>query len=289
MSFFLRSLRIAEKLGDTLRIASALVNVGGLYSDNQKDYHKALAYFWQFGKIADVYPLDDQSLGGYYTGIGEVYKNMGHYDSALFYLEKSLPLYQNTVLIPEAYIRMGMVHEERGEFDKAIQYQQEAYQTAVETDQNLFITRSLLNLGNIYQKTGNSKEAQKAYLEAETHALEGGLNYELRDIYQGMSQAFAQQKSFDQAYKYQTQSQAIKDTLFNLETDDKVRGLQFTYEIDKKQDEINLLEKDAEIAQLENRRQKAISYGAGIAGVSDPPSCYRPIQAVPIHPENQTR
>ena len=53
IEFFLRSLRIAENLGDTLRIASALVNVGGLYSDNEKDYQKALKYFWQVEKIAE--------------------------------------------------------------------------------------------------------------------------------------------------------------------------------------------------------------------------------------------
>lgn len=264
IEFFLRSLRIAEKLGDTIRIASALVNVGGLYSDNEKDYHKALTYFWQVEKLADSYPLDDQTIGGYLTGIGEVYNNLGNYDSALYYLEQALPLYENTVRIPEALIRLGMVHEERGEFNTAIDYQKQAYQTAVKTDQNLFITRSLLNLGNVYQKVGNSKEALTAYRDAEEHALDGGLNYELRDIYKGLGLTFAQQNIYDEAYKYQNQYQAIKDTLFNLETDDKVRGLQFTYEIDKKQDQINLLEKDAEIAQLENKRQKAISQATGI-------------------------
>jgi len=264
IEYFLRSLRIAEKLGDTLRIASALVNVGGLYSDNEKDYDKALQYLWQVGKIASTYPLDDQSLGGYLTGIGEIYKNNGNYDSALHYLEQALPLYENTVLIPEALIRLGMVHEARGEFDTAIRYQKQAHQTAVDTDQNLFITRSLLNLGNIYQETGNSKEAHAAYNEAEKHALQGGLNYELRDIYKGQALTYAQERSYEQAYDFHSRFQTIKDTLFNLETDDKVRGLQFTYEIEKKQDEINLLEKDAEISHLETRRQKAISRAIGI-------------------------
>lgn len=266
IELFLRSLSIAENLGDTLRIATALVNVGGLYSDNEKDYDKALHYLWQVGKIAELFPLDDQSIGGYLTGIGEIYKNTGDYDSALYYLEKAMPLYENTVLIPEALIRLGMVHEELGDYSTAINYQEQAYQTAVETDQNLLITRSLLNLGNIYRKTGNYTEALNTYRQAEGHALEGGLNYELRDIYQGQASTYAQQKSFEQAFRYQSQYQVIKDTLFNLETDDKVRGLQFTYEIDKKQDQINLLEKDSEIAQLQARKQKAISQAAGVVG-----------------------
>ena len=67
--------------------------------------------------------MDDQSLGGYLTGIGEVYMNMGDYDSSLYYLQQALPLYENTVLIPEALIRLGMVQEERKEFETALDYQ----------------------------------------------------------------------------------------------------------------------------------------------------------------------
>lgn len=266
IEFFLQSLRISEELKDTIRITTALVNVAGIYSDNEKDYPKALSYFWQIGKIAESYAIDDQTLGGYLTGIGEIYSNIGQYDSALYYLEKSIPIYDNTVRIPEALIRIGMVYKRKAEYEKAIRYQEEAYQTAHDTDQNLFITRSLLNLGDTYQAAGDFVKAYMAYREAETHALDGGLNYELRDIYKGLAQTYARQGSYQQAFNYQSQYQAIKDTLFNLETDDKVRGLQFSYEIEKKQDQIELLEKDGEIARLQTRRQKAISQAAGVVG-----------------------
>ena len=266
IEFFLQSLRISEHLNDTLRITSALVNVGGIYSDNEKDYPKALNYFWQIGKIAELYPIDNQTFGGYLTGIGELYSNLGNYDSALYYLEQSIPVYENTVRIPETLIRIGKVHKEKGEYETAIQYQKEAYQSAKESSQALFMTRSLLMLGDIYQDLGKSKEAHAAYNEAETLAIEGGLNYELRDIYKGLALTYANQGAFEDAYKYNAQFQAIKDTLFNLETDDKVRGLQFTYEIEKKEGQIDLLEKDSEIARLQTKRQKAISIGTGIAG-----------------------
>ena len=266
IEYFLQSLRISERLKDTVRITSALVNVGGIYMDNEKDYDKALSYFWQIGKFAKVFPIDEQTMGGYLTGIGELYSNLGNYDSALYYLEQSLPIYQNTVRIPETLIRIGLVHKERGEYDQAIKYQLEAYQTAKDTDQNLFLTRSKLALGDIYREMDRTNDAITNYREAEQLAKLGGLNYELRDIYNGLALAYAKNGTFEQAYAYQEQFQAIKDTLFNLETDDKVRGLQFTYEIEKKEDQIDLLEKDTEIAQLQTKRQKAISLGAGITG-----------------------
>ncbi len=185
LEYYLRSLQISEDLQDTILITNALVNVGGQYSDNEKDYDKALKYFWQVGKIAELYPINDQALGGYLTGIGELYSNLGNYDSALYYLEQSIPIYENTVRVPETLIRIGMVHKEQGEYETAIQYQQQAYQTAKESSQDLFMTRSLLMLGDIYHDLGKSKEAHAAYDEAETLAVAGGLNYELRDIYKG--------------------------------------------------------------------------------------------------------
>ena len=267
IEYFLQSLSISERLKDTVRITSALVNVGVIYSDNEKDYDKALNYLWQVGRFAEHYSLDNQTLGGYLTGIGELYSKLGDYDSALYYLEKSIPIYENTVQIPETLIRIGLVHKEKKEYDQAIKYQKEAYQIAKENDQNLFLTRSLLALGDVYRETGQTQAAIGAYQEAETLAKDGGLNYELKDIYNGLAQTYAQDDRFQEAYSYNEQFQAIKDTLFNLETDDKVRGLQFTYEIEKKEDQIDLLEKDTEIARLQTKRQKAISLGAGITGV----------------------
>jgi class 3 adenylate cyclase len=48
----------------------------------------------------------------------------------------------------------------------------------------------------------------------------------------------------------------IKDTLFNAETDDKIKGLQFTYEMDKKQSEIDLLTKDKQLQEISLQKQR---------------------------------
>ena len=52
-----------------------------------------------------------------------------------------------------------------------------------------------------------------------------------------------------------------KDTLFNLKTNDKIRGVQFVFDIEKKQNEIGQLEQDAQIQDLVVKRQKYALYG----------------------------
>ena len=58
-----------------------------------------------------------------------------------------------------------------------------------------------------------------------------------------------------------TQLIAEKDYIFNVETDDKIRGLQFDFDLEKKEDEIGLLEQEAQIADLQAKRQKYVIYG----------------------------
>jgi class 3 adenylate cyclase len=49
-----------------------------------------------------------------------------------------------------------------------------------------------------------------------------------------------------------------------LETDDKMRGLQFDFDLQKKEDEIGLLEKESEIQELTEKRQKNVIWVTGI-------------------------
>jgi predicted nucleic acid-binding Zn ribbon protein len=52
----------------------------------------------------------------------------------------------------------------------------------------------------------------------------------------------------------------MKDSVFNIETNDKIRGIQFNFDLEKKEDQIGLLEKEAEILELNEKRQKILKY-----------------------------
>jgi class 3 adenylate cyclase len=98
--------------------------------------------------------------------------------------------------------------------------------------------------------------ALNAFDEARKTAVEIGSNYELKDAYRGIANTYAKMDDFENAFKYQTLFSDIKDTLFNAETDDKIKGLQFTYEMDKKQGEINLLTKDKQLQEISLQKQR---------------------------------
>ena len=53
----------------------------------------------------------------------------------------------------------------------------------------------------------------------------------------------------------------VKDTLYNIDTDKKLQGLTFNFEIEKKQGQIDLLTKDQKLQQAEIRRQRLVKNG----------------------------
>lgn len=261
LKYYLRSLSYAEKIKDPFRITSVLPNIGGVYGDIQ-EYDKALKYFNQMEEYLPVVN-SSQITTFYLMGKGEVYRKMENFDKALeFYLE-ALPLNEVNDNYAHILTMLGRIESNKGNQNKSIEYLDLAYQTAKDRGQQWELIQSLLALGNVYQKSNYSK-ALEAYEEAELLAKETEPNKALRDIYLGLSKTYAAKGDFRNAFKHQELYLAQKDSLFNLETDDKIRGLQFDFDLLKKEDEIGLLEKEAEIQEMKEKRQKNVIWITGI-------------------------
>ncbi|MEY8019939.1 adenylate/guanylate cyclase domain-containing protein [Muriicola sp. SD30] len=259
LDLYLRSLNFAEKIKDSLRIASVLLNIGGLYADNPNDYDKALDYF---NRIPPYLPSlnNPQITTGYLMGVGEVYLLQGRYEKAMGYYKQALELTYGTQDYSGNLTKLGIVEHKMGDRSQAIDYLNLALSNARENNQQLHIVHALTELGNVYQEFTFDK-ALKSYKEAETLANEMQTQFELKEIYKGLSSAYARQGDYENAYAYQTLQMGKKDSLFNLETDDKIRGLQFEFEIDKKQDELVSAQQELQISELETKRQQYVIYG----------------------------
>ncbi|MCJ7465364.1 MAG: tetratricopeptide repeat protein [Maribacter sp.] len=258
LEYYLRSLRLSEKTKDSNSIAQALLNLGGLYAE-MHDYEKALEFFNQIEKYQSSISNSDL-ITSYLMGVGEVYFEQGRFDDALKYYEEALAGSQNITLRADNLIKLGVVEFKMGKKEKAIGYLNEAYRTAQANNQQSVVVQALIAIGLVH-KQDNYTEALRAYSKAEILAKQIDANDELRDIYQDLSNTYASKGDFSNAFKYQTLYLAKKDSLFNLKTDDKIRGLQFNFDLDKKQNEIGLLEQEAQIAELQAKRQKYVIYG----------------------------
>jgi adenylate cyclase len=88
--------------------------------------------------------------------------------------------------------------------------------------------------------------------------MELSATYDLKRVYEGLSRCYSKLADFGSAFKYQSLLINIKDTLYDIETDEKLSGLQFNFEIEKKQGQIDLLTKDKKLQELDIQKQKVI-------------------------------
>jgi class 3 adenylate cyclase/Tfp pilus assembly protein PilF len=266
IEYILRSLKISEDSGDSLRMATCLLNIGAIYSFKAETRDKALPYYIQALTMCEsINYMDGIALSA--SNLGAYYISKGVYDSALLYLEKSIDVTENEIDKASVLDNIGKVYADKGDFQSALKYQKEGYEIAENKNAKFEMTVSLVSLGSTYKQMGNFEMAIKYYQKALTVGIEIGANYEVMYAYKGLALSYSSLSDFRSAYKYQKLLSSIKDSIYNVETDDKIKSLQFTYQLEKKEDEIEILEKNSEIEQLKTKRQRIVSLASGSVGI----------------------
>lgn len=265
IEYYLKALRVSEEIDDRLRTGTILNNIGGVYQNKAATHDKALEYFYQAIKICkEIGYAEGIAMAS--MNIGEIYKNRKQYDSAIVYYDASLEVYRGTVDATFPLNHIGEIYAEKGNFDEALQYQNRALDIATRLDAKYEMTQSLLGLAETQKMKGNQRLSISNFLKAATLAKEVRARNELKQAYEGLAHGYSVLGDFKEAYVYESLFSGIKDTLYNTANDKKVQQLQFNFDIEKKQSQIDLLTKDKALRELAIQRQKAISYAAGITG-----------------------
>ena len=88
----------------------------------------------------------------------------------------------------------------RGDFEKAIEFQQEGYEIAKQSDAKLEMTATLLGLAETYSEAGNIKSAIKTYNKAREIAEEIGAKNELKQAYEGLAALLCKNVGLQQCF-----------------------------------------------------------------------------------------
>lgn len=256
LEYYFKALKYAEQVNDTLRLATLYINIGSVYYHNPVNHSKALTYLMKSLPLSEQL-RDNNTLGSACGNIGEIYLDRGQLDSALFYFKKSNDALKNTEDMPYALNNLGRYYAAKGDFAKAINYHNRAFENAKAIDAVLYMTQAYLYIGDAYYKKGDYKSSIEAYDKAREFALKiSNKNIDLKNSYLGLSLSYAKIKDFENAYKYDQLFSQVKDTLYNIDLDKKLANYQTSFDLYKKQGQIDLLEKDKALQELELNRQR---------------------------------
>jgi adenylate cyclase len=259
LEYYLRSLKAAEETTDTMRMVTANINIGTIYLKKESTHNKAQEYYLAALPLTEKLENPDAE-GTVSVNLGEIYYVRGELDTALYYYERALDAFKmtNSGNIPYAMTSIGKVYMQRKDFTKAIELQNAAYEIAKLSDAKLEMTTSLLGLAETYVQQGDTKSSVSTYRIAEKIAEEIGAKNELRTAYEGLASSYAQLSDYNNAYRYQALLTDIKDTLYMAANDKKIQALEFNYELEKREGQIELLTKDKALQEVTIQQQKFV-------------------------------
>lgn len=266
IEYFLRSLKIAEELSDSTRISTLFLNVGVVYSEMQATFDTAQNYYLRAIEMGEAIGAPDV-VGIGTINLGEIYVEKEEYDSALNCFEKALTIVSSGIDSASVYNFMGSIYSERGEHQTALGYHQDALAMARRENAQREMVGILLGLASTYENLENPTKAIQFYSEAGSIAEGIGLNQELSGAYEGLATNYALVHDYPNAYKYLSLQNTVDNTIYRIESENKTNSLIFSYQMEKKQDEIEILEKESLIDDLKSRRQQAGILAIGLFGL----------------------
>ena len=265
LEFSLRSLKLSEKAGDKLRILTALNGVGGIYYNKKATYDKALSYYLQALPIGEELGEKD-AMGVIFANVADIYFYQGDLAKSLSYYQKSINAFGDLPNSSYALNGIGNIYLKKGDFNLSLNYHNKALAIAEKSESKHHMVRSFAGIASVYIEQKDYSNALLYFNKASALAEEIKATPDLKGIYQDMALAYSKNADYKNAFKYQTLYATVKDTLYNIESDKKLGKLQFEFDLQRKQGEINLLTKDKALQEADLRRQKLVrnAFAAGL-------------------------
>lgn len=256
MDYYLKSLKGGEEANDTLRILTALMNIGETYAFKKHTYNKALENYKRALSLSEA-SSDSESVQITAINLGELYfkkfdesPQVAYLDTSRRYLERSLKSFEDSLRITGALNYLGKVYLRLKDPATAIKWHEQALEFSKRMDFKLEMAQSLLGIADAKRQSGHVTESLVFYRQAEEILSHLEVGEDLKNIYKEMSLAYAEQSDFMNAFKYQNLLAAVKDSLYRLDTDQKLQGLAFHFDLEKKENAIKIQEQEIEQQKL---------------------------------------
>ncbi len=184
-----------------LRIYNNLANI--YYY--QIDYAIALDYFLKMKILAESVN-DPFEIGCALTGIGNIYNNLGDYETSKNNYEEAARLFElsdKSIYLNSIHNNLGTIYSKLGQPEKAKEFYQKALKSALETDDNETVFFIYNNLGIIELiHTKDFKKALELFQKAEQFAIIAGDDKDMAFARMNIGCAYKEMKQYDLALEF---------------------------------------------------------------------------------------
>lgn len=214
-------LDLSKKLNYTTNIYQSLLALASIYQELNTAF--SLNYLNQAYKLNDKLSLEGRN--SLYTAFGNTYRNMGNYDSALYFYNLNLKLInkENDKMHYGSMVgNIGNVYADMGRLDEALEKQFESLTYFKQTSDSLDIEIAYGTIADIYLKKANYQEALKYYQMAISMSERLGFIEELIYNYTGIYQCYEKTGDYKAAFRAYKLFHLYNDSIRNVETTKKI-------------------------------------------------------------------
>ncbi len=282
MKIVSKKLALYERLNDKGMITHYNSLMGFIFlrqgktGDSKKYYQK---YLQQARELNDSVFMADA-----YNCMADVYVLEQNYDSALLYSFSAIGIYRKVTAIFPLRMPKGMYKWERiaytsykigniykltHQYPEALRYTLDAvnYTKSNSGFDQFDQAAYYINAGDIYKELKNYNKALK-YLDTGLAISKEIAHAEnIRDAYCYMGQTFLAQKKYDSAYTYNLLYTKLKDSITNEKSNGEIEQIHTSYEVDKKDNEILLLNQQNKLREATIAKQNLSRNIIIVAGI----------------------
>lgn len=261
LKYYLFSLDIRKKLQDTSGIAYCLNNIGNVYyAKNQRDlsletYLEALNY----AKLTS----DKKILSIVLNNVGAEYAFLEDYEKALDYHFQAVELKKelnNEMSLAVTYMSIGSIYKAMEDYVKARNYYDIALVIFKAKNSKYYQAKMLNQIAGLFNAQIIYDSALFYLYSSLDISLEINSLSLLEDNYWGLSTIYDSLNNSSKSLEFLQKYQAVHDTLFNEQSDKRIKDLQIKYETEKKEQENLILTNQIEIETLKSDRRRNLMY-----------------------------
>jgi signal transduction histidine kinase len=229
----------------------ALVNIGLVHIElnNSK---KAKSYLLKAKEMTED-SKNWYALAFIYQHLGSLEKSDGKLQEALDYYQLAMNSYESIderQHYSEVLTSVAAIYYDQQEYEKALSAYQESLKIQKEIEHFTGWCNSLHGMGRVYMTLGNEAASESALLEAANLADIHELLTTKDDIALTLSRLYKQTGQFEKALKFHELHKQLSDSLLNKEKSEQIAEMEARFENKQKQQEIDLLSAENEIANL---------------------------------------
>lgn len=261
IDYLYKSLKIYEKLNDIDRISRCHLNIGNIFN-YEKNYRKAAEEYQKGLKYSRI--VNNKILiNVFLTNIGTVYMAQSQYDSANYYYDRalvySLAKKNNQFKIAGLYNNKALIKKHLLQYDSALFYFNKSlkYYSQINYKNGEISTKT--NIAITLIKMKEYEKAKIILLEILDYSLANNMYRTNTQIYLALSKIYTEQHQYKNALEAYQNHIIFYDSINNVSVRNRINDYREKYETEKKDQEIKLLEKQAEVNKLKQESQKATS------------------------------